>query len=414
MNRRLIWQLASRYLRGKGSANVVPVLSRISMVAIAVSSAAMVVVFSIYNGMEGYVRQLYSGFYPEIKISAEKGKFFYADRATIGKIKAVQGVKAITTVAEDNVMVNNERTGEQKVILLKGIDANYLRVNNIRQYISGEDSVSVGAVGEPHTAIAGQKILNELGADIDNIFSTIQVFYANPDNKNFAASPEDALTTLELHPAGAFAISDEYDDKYLLAPLPLVQQLFHADGRCTSIELKVAQGRDEEVKAALKTALGAAFRVETRYEQNKSMFLVLKLEKWAIYVILSLVMLIASFNMIGALSVLVMEKQKDVAILRAMGAQSGDVRTIFLLEGIMWSLVGGVSGCLLGLVLSLLQQHYGFITLSGAFLMDAYPVQIYLPDILLVLSTVAVVGLLAAWYPARRAVLITAPTLKGA
>lgn len=414
MNRRLIWQLASRYLGGKGSANVVPVLSRISMVAIAVSSAAMVVVFSIYNGMEGYVRQLYSGFYPEVKISPEKGKFFYADSATPGKIRSVPGVRDVTTVAEDNVMVNNERTGEQKVIILKGIDANYLRVNNIRQYITGDDSVSIGAVGRRHTAIAGRKILNELGADIDNIFSTIQVFYANPDNKNFAASPEDALTTLELHPAGAFSISDEYDDKYLLAPLPLVQQLFHAEGRCTSIELKVMQGKGEEVKDALKKTLGPAFRVETRYEQNKSMFLVLKLEKWAIYVILSLVMLIASFNMIGALSVLVMEKQKDVAILRAMGAQSRDVRTIFLLEGIMWSLVGGISGSILGLVLSALQQQYGFITMGGSFLMDAYPVQIHLPDILLVLSTVAVVGLLAAWYPARRAVLITAPTLKGA
>ena len=411
MNGRLIWQLASRYLRGKGSANVVPVLSRISMVAIAVSSAAMVVVFSIYNGMEGYVRQLYSGFYPEMKISPEKGKFFYADRATLGKIRTIPGVKNVTTVAEDNVMVNNERTGEQKVILLKGIDANYLSVNNIRQYITGDDTVSTG---RPYTAIAGQKILNELGADIDNIFSTIQVYYANPANRNFAASPEDALTTLELHPAGAFSISEEYDGKYLLAPLPLVQQLFHAEGRCTSVELSVMPGKAEEVKDALKKTLGPAFRVETRYEQNKSMFLVLKLEKWAIYVILSLVMLIASFNMIGALSVLVMEKQKDVAILRAMGAQSGDVRTIFLLEGVMWSLLGGISGSMLGLVLSALQQQYGFITMGGSFLMDAYPVQIHLPDILLVLSTVAVVGLLAAWYPARRAVLITAPTLKGA
>ena len=160
MNRRLIWQLASRYLGGKGSANVVPVLSRISMVAIAVSSAAMVVVFSIYNGMEGYVRQLYSGFYPEVKISPEKGKFFYADSATLGKIRSVPGVKNVTTVAEDNVMVNNERTGEQKVIILKGIDANYLRVNNIRQYITGDDSVSIGTVGRRHTAIAGRKILN--------------------------------------------------------------------------------------------------------------------------------------------------------------------------------------------------------------------------------------------------------------
>lgn len=190
--------------------------------------------------------------------------------------------------------------------------------------------------------------------------------------------------------------------------------IFHRHGTCTSIELSVLPGKAEEVKTALKKALGAAFAVETRYEQNKSMFLVLKLEKWAIYVILSLVMLIASFNMIGALSVLVMEKQKDVAILRAMGAQGQDVRTVFLLEGIMWSLVGGVTGSVLGLGLSLLQQRYGFITLGGSFLMDAYPVQIYLPDILLVLSTVAVVGLLAAWYPARRAVLITAPTLKGA
>ena len=411
MNRTLIWQLAYRYLRGKRSANAVPVLSRISMVAIAVSAGAMIVVFSVFNGMEDVVKDLYKAFYPEIRITAARGKFFTPDTARTAAILKMQGVTGLTEVIEDNAIVNNVNNKEQKVITLKGIDKNYLAVNDIKESIDGEDSVSTG---HPFTAIAGIRILNELGADIHNIFSVIELYYPNPDNTNFAANPESAFQSLKVHPAGAFHISDEFDGKYIMVPLSLAQTLLRQEGRCSSLEINADAKQAENIKAQLQQMFGTAYNVETRYEQNKTMYMVIGGEKWAIYAILVMVLLVASFNMVGALSMLVLEKQKDIAILKAMGARGGTIRTIFLVEGMLWSLVGGVSGILLGAGICLAQQRFGFVTMGGSFLMDQYPVALQLSDFVLVICTIMAVGLLTSWYPAMRATKAVDPSLKSA
>ena len=408
LNNTLIWQLASRYLRGKRTANAVPILSRISMVAIAVSSGAMIIIFSVFNGLESVVKDLYKAFYPDIKITAARGKFFSIDSARINSFKQLSGVKYITPVIEDNVFANNRE--QQKVITLKGIENNYFNVNGIRQYmVQGADSVSAGDV---HTAIAGWRIMNELGADV-NTLSYIMLYYPNPAITDPVANPLDALQSLKLHPAGVFRIQDEFDSKYVLAPLPLVQELFHEQGRYSSIEISAEPGAVKEIKKQLQQMLGGTYKVENRYEQNKTLYMVMGGEKWAVYAILVLVLLIASFNMVGALSMLVLEKQKDIAILKAMGALPATIRKIFLLEGMLWSLVGGLTGILLGCGICLLQQRYGLVKLGGgSFLMDAYPVKIVAADIALVIFTILVVGLLASWYPAIRATKATDPTLK--
>jgi len=411
MNRTLIWQLAFRYFRGKRSANVVPILSRISMVAIAVSSAAMIIVFSVFNGMEGMVKKLYSGFYPPVKVTVARGKFFTLSPDMPAKIMSIAGVKNITTVIEDNAIVKNTDLGGQKVITLKGIDKGFFKVNDIREAITGEDTVSTG---KPYTAIAGRNIVNELSVDIDNVFSRIELYYPNPENKNLAGNMTDAFRSLEMHPAGSFQISDEHDDKYILAPLSLVQVLLHQEGKYSSVEISIAPGTEEKVVAALQKLFGDGYRVETRYEQNKTMFSVLSGEKWAIYAILTMVLLIASFNMVGALSMLVLEKQKDIGILKAMGALPADIRSVFMLEGLLWALTGGVSGIVLGYIICLLQKRFGFVTINGSFLMDAYPVEMHIADLFLVAVTVSFVGILAAWYPSRRATKAPAPTLKSA
>lgn len=411
MNRTLIWHVAKRYFTGKRKANVVPILSRISMVAIAVSSAAMIIVFSVFNGLEGVVKNLYKGFYPDIKISAARGKFFTPDAVFLQKVRSVSGIEGMTTVIEDNAIAHNAFSGAQKVITLKGIDKNYLAVNNIKDSIVGEDTVSTG---KPFTAIAGRNILAELGVDIDNVFNTIQLYYPNPDGNAASTDMTNAYRSLEVHPAGAFHISDDHDDKYVLAPLALVQQLLHAEAKCSSLELLITAGKEEQVQQKLKSLLGSSYRVETRYEQNKSMYMVLRSEKWAIYAILTMVLLIASFNMVGALSMLVMEKQKDIGIMKAMGAQSTDIRMIFVMEGIMWALAGGLSGITIGAIIVGLQQKFGIVTVGGSFLMDSYPVDMQITDTILVVVTVTAVGILAAWYPSGRATRTPAPTLKAA
>jgi len=406
----LIRQIAFRYFRGKRSANAVPILSRISMAAIAVSSAAMVIVFSVFNGMESLVKEGYNAFYPDLKISAVRGKFFAMDATKLSAVKQIKGVRNITTVIEDNVFADND--GQQKVVMLKGIDKNYFNVNDIRPFIMlGDDSVSEG---HPYTAIGGRHILNELGADVSNVFSNIELFYPDPTVTNPEADPLSAFQSLKLHPAGAFSIEDDFDSRYVLAPLSLAQELFHQKGLYSSIEISADPGAADKVKEQLSQLLGAAWKIETRYEQNKTLYMVMGAERSAVRAILLLVLVIASFNMVGALSMLVLEKQKDISILQAMGTQSQTIRKIFLLEGTLWSLTGGGAGILVGCLVCFAQQHYGLVKLGGSFLVDAYPVKIELSDILLVLTIILIVGISASWYPSVRATKTIDLTLKSA
>ncbi len=411
MDRTLIWQLAFRYLRGKRSANAVPILSRISMVAIAVSSAAMIIVFSVFNGLESVVKDTYKAFYPDLRISATRGKFFKTDSTQLNAIKQISGVQNLTTVIEDNLLANDDDNTQMKVVTLKGIDKNYFAVNDVKKYIThGDDSVSV----VHHTAIAGARVINELGIDINFTDSKVEMYYPNPTVTNPEADPTNAYQVLRLHPSGVFKVQDEFDSKYIMAPLSLAQELFHAEGKYSSIEISTMPGTADKVKEQLQQLFGNGYRIETRYEQNRTMYMVMGGEKWAVYAILLLVLFIASFNMVGALSMLVIEKQKDIAILKAMGANPAAIRKIFVLEGVLWALAGGASGILLGTAICLAQQKFGFIKLQGDFLVPSYPVQIQVPDLALVIVTILTVGILAAWYPAIRATKTVDPSLKSA
>lgn len=407
----LVWQLAWRYLRGKRAGNVVPVLSRISMVAIAVGSCAMIVLFSVFNGFEDLIKDLYKAFYPEIKVSPVQGKFFSASDQQLQALRGITGIKAVTTVLEDNVLLNND--AEQMVATLKGIDENYFKVNTIKPYIyDGADTVSINP--EP-TALMGLYIADQMGVSVNSPFVKLTVYYPNTTVSNLSLNPTEAFQSLVLRPAGVFRVQDEFDRKYILAPLPLVQQLFLQQGKYSSVEVSLLPGADpEDVQTQVSKLFGKDYHVESRYEQNRTMYLVMQTEKWAVYAILLLVLLIASVNMVGALTLLVLEKNKDLAILKAMGSQPRAIRSIFITEGVLWSLIGGMIGLLVGVGLCLGQQHYQWIKLQGTFIIDAYPVALHLPDVLVVLATVLMVGLLAALYPAIRATRVEDPTLKSA
>jgi lipoprotein-releasing system permease protein len=393
-------QLAFRYLRGKGTANIVPILSRISMTAIAVASAAMIILFSVLNGFTNLVSDLYKAFYPEIKITAAKGKFFALDAKQMSVVKTVDGITGLTTVLEDNVLLTGN--DETKVAILKGIDERYLNVNEVKPYIiEGNDSV---AISPAPTALMGLQLANEMGLDITNAFSSLVLHYPNSKSSNLALNPQSAFQTLQLKPDGVFQVQDEFDSKYILAPLSLVQGLMQAEGQYSSVELKLGKNIDpDRVKKELSARLGSNYIIATRFEQNRTLYMVMKSEKWAVFAILVLVLLIASFNMVGALTMLVLEKQKDMAILRAMGAEPATIRNIFLAEGVLWSFTGGLIGLVFGTLLSLGQKHFHWIQMQGNFIIEAYPVSMQWTDFLLILGTILFVGLLAAWYPAVKA-----------
>jgi lipoprotein-releasing system permease protein len=409
MSRLLIGQLALRYLRGKGSSNAVPILSRVSMVAIAVGSGAMIVLFSVFNGFEGLIKDLYKAFYPEIKISAARGKFFPMDKQGFAKISDLDGVLAVTGVIEDHVLIASN--GEQQVASLKGIDSIYFKVNDIAPFMyDGEMRVQEGTTP---TTVVGLHIANSMGLTLNNPLAILDVYYPNTRTSNPSLNPADAFQSIKLKPDGIFRIQDEFDSKYILASLPMAQDLFLQPGKYTSVELSLEKGADlAALKAELAEMLGSSFVIETRFEQNRTLYTVMKTEKWAVYAILVLVLLIASFNMIGALSLLVLEKKKDIAILKAMGATAPTLRRIFMAEGMLWTLLGGGIGLLGGALLCLGQIKFQWIKLEGAFIIEAYPVAMELSDFVLILATVMLVGLLAAWYPARRATRVEDPSLK--
>lgn len=408
MNRVLVWQIAIRYLRGKRSANAVPILSRISMVAIAVGSAAMIILLSVFNGFEYLISDLYKAFYPEIKITTVKNKFFEVDDKLNQAISTTSGIAVITRVIEDNVLINSE--DQPFVAKLKGIDESYDKVNNYKRFVT-EGRKAVATSPEP-TAILGIQLMSLLSLDPDNVFSEVMLYY--PDaSVNAAINPQSAFRSQKLRADGAFQAQDDFDSKYILAALPVVQQLFNAENKYSSLELKLKPGTDvDDVKQTLQTKLGKDYVIETQFEQNKTMYLVMRSEKWAIYGILFLVLLIASFNMIGALSLLVMEKQKDMAILKAMGAERSAIRSIFMAEGVLWSLMGGITGLTIGLLICWGQIQFNWIALPGAYVVDAFPVHIQFTDVLMVIATIIIVGLLASWYPAIRSTRVEAPSLR--
>lgn len=415
MNRVLTARIALRYLRGKRGNNAVPILSRISMVAIAVGSAALLIAMSVFNGLETVVKDMYKAFYPEVRITPARGKFFKAGAISLAAIRSLEDVAAIAPVLEDNALAGDldnlsGSENHQKVVIVKGIENNYFDVNNTRNYINkGVDSLMAGIAP---TAISGYRIANELGVDLNNAFSSIVLYYPNPEVTNPEADPVNAYQQLQLKPTGTFLAGDEFDDKYILAPLQNVQQLLHAPDMLSAIEISTLEGTGGELKKKLTDLLGPGFKIETRYEQNATLYVMMKAEKWVMFLILFFVLVIASFNMTGALSMLISEKKKDIAILKAMGAETADLQRIFLAEGMLWSLIGGLIGVTIGLAVYFVQLNFGIVKIGGAFMVDAYPVDLGFGDVAAVFGAILGVGLVVSWYPSRRAAAHAMPGLK--
>lgn len=401
---KLAAKIAWRYFRGKKSAQAINIISWISIGAIAVSAGAMIVLFSIFNGLEGTVLDMYSAFYPDIKVTAIKGKFFELSAVQKSEIEKINGIALASYAIEDMVLLSGN--DEQKVGTLKGVDRHWFDVSNMDSFIiEGNGRLENNKVYTP--AVVGLNIAAALGVDVENAFSSMTVSYPKPEaNGTFQHNSEAALNSIIVKPDGLFRIQDEFDSKYVLTTFEAAQHLFGMAGKLSSIELKMKPGANAAaIKKELHRLLGSNVLVDDRFEQNKTLYLVMRSEKWAVYAILLLVLLIASFNMIGSLSMVVLEKKTDMVILKSMGATQRLIRWIFLLEGCLLALLGGVLGVGLGLLLCLGQLQFGWVRLPDGFIINAYPVELRVTDFLLVAGTVLVVGILAAWYPARKAAL---------
>ncbi|MEP6465616.1 MAG: ABC transporter permease [Parafilimonas sp.] len=391
---------AWRYFKSKKSTNAINIIAWISMIAITVSTAALIIVLSVFNGFEGLVKNLYGDFYADIKVAPKQGKFLTADETLTKKIQSVPGVRAISfTVEEKAVLVNGDY---QTITYLKGVDKNYNTVNKLSHYITS-GKYDLGTTDAP-AIVAGSGIADAVGADPQSPLSDIVVYLPNRKAKNFNSL--DAMHSYQVKPAGIFSVQQEFDDKYVFTNLGFVQYMLDLDpNQYTGIEIATAKNHDvKDIQQQLQKLLGANFLVQTSYEQNQSLFTVMQIEKWVIYGILSLILLVAAFNMIGALTMLVLEKEKDIAVLKAMGASENRVQKIFLSEGFLLAGTGGILGMLLAVAICFLQMKYHLIKLEGGtFIIDYYPVQMVPQDFILVGVTVLIIAVIASWIPAKKA-----------
>ncbi len=400
----LALRMALRYLRGKGkaTANAVPILSRISIAAIAVGCGALLVLFSVFNGFNAVIDQFYTAFYSDLRIRPAVGKTFELTPEQRAKLAGIKGIQAWSPVLEDRVLAAGEGAGT--VVSVRGVAPEYFKVARLSDYIQmGIDTVSVG--DGQGTALLGIGVAGRLGISPENAFSYLNLHYPNPEASasSVMTAPTDAFQSLRLRPDGIFAVESEFDDHYVIAPLSQVQELLGAGNKISSIEMSLDPKALKSVTAELKTIFGPTLKYENRQQQNATFYGIMAAEKWAVYFILLLVLLIASFNLVGALSMLILEKQKDIAILRAMGATRGTIRSIFLGESLLWSTIGGIIGIVLGALLCAGQQRFEWIKLEGAFLINAYPVALQWGDVGVVFLTAVGLGLVAGILPAWRA-----------
>ncbi|MBS1661118.1 MAG: ABC transporter permease [Bacteroidetes bacterium] len=392
---------AWRYFRAKKSTNAINIIAWVSMTAIVVGAAALILVLSVFNGFEDLVKSLYSTFYPDIKISPASGKTLTLSASQLKQLQTINGVHAFSLIAEDKALLEN---GDSRILAyLKGVDNNFSKVSGVGSRVE-HGTFDLGTDDHPR-AILGSGIEYALGVEADRALLPLRV-YLFRKGTDLAADPTSSLSHEAMSTSGVFRIQQDFDDNYVITNMAFVKRMLglQAD-EYTAVEVAVTDARQtESVRRQLNAILGKGYRVQTRYEQNQALYNVMGTEKWFIYIVLTLILVVAAFNMVGALTMLVWEKQKDIHVLKALGASDGLVQKIFLSEGLLLGLLGGGSGMLLALILCLLQRKYKLIPLQGdSFLIDYYPVKLVASDFALVLTTILVVALLASWIPARKA-----------
>lgn len=393
--------VAWRYLFSKKSHNAINIISIISVVGVALSTMALVCTLSVFNGFRDLIGGLYTAFDPELEVMPSKGKFAAADDSLLLRIKAHPDVAVATECLEENALILFQ--GHPMVFSLKGVGENFDSCTNIRSILAGDGEYMLNAAGVNY-GIPGIGLAQQLGG-FD--YGKVPVCALRKGERINTINPSESFTTGDLFSPGVvFHVSQrQYDDSYMLCSLAFAQELFEQKGQISSLELRLKEGADvAKVKKELRAIVGERFKVYDRIEQQQDMYAVMEIEKMVAYFFLTFILLVACFNIIGSVSMLIIEKRSDMEVLRHLGADEQMLRHIFLYEGRLIALLGAVIGVVLGLALCYAQQEFGLLRLgdsSGTFIIDAYPVSVHLLDVLLVLITVIVVGFCAVWYPVR-------------
>lgn len=394
-------RFAWRYFKSKKSANAINIIAWVTVGVIAFATCCQILVLSVFNGFEDLVKSLYSSFYTDIKVLPAKGKTFVLRPEQLAGIRQQQGVANASLIAEEKALLKNGEA--QTVIYLKGVDENYVFVSGVPGKIS-RGKYYTGTADEP-TLVSGTGIHNAAGLSLTPLQQDTPTIIL-PRKKMANADLLESISEGHVQPAGVFAIQQEFDDKYAITNIDFVknQMGFDAD-EYSAVEIKLKEGADpKEVRQALQNKLGNAYSVLTRYEQNRSLYATMRMEKWAIYGVFTLILIIVAFNMISALTMLVLEKKKDISVLQSMGAGRTTILKIFLTEGLLLGGIGSAIGIVLATLICFLQLQFKIIKIEGgSFLLDYFPVKMMLIDFLMVAVLSAFIAFVAAWFPARKA-----------
>lgn len=394
---RLPFHIAKRYLFGKKSTNVINVITGISVLGITIGTAALIIILTVFNGLENLISGFFNSFNPPLKVSPIQGKSFHEDSINYEALMALDEVLAVSKTLEELVLY--EYDGIQEVGFMKGVDDQFNKVNKIDSIIrKGSFKLENG---ETDQAVFGTGMANKLNISIRKSIYPIRVFAPARGNAMMGAKPYNSQF---IYPAGTFSVQSEEDNKYAIASLEFLRALLGDRHKVGNLEISVAEGYDvSKTKSKVQAIIGDKFEIRDQYEQDASFLRVMQIEKWLSYAIACFTLLLIAFNMVGALWMIVLEKKKDLTILSSMGMSKREIEKIFLSEGVLIALIGFILGSIIAIIVYYLQINIGLVPIPEGSIIDTYPVQIRWPDFIYVFITVISIGFLASILPAKRA-----------
>ncbi len=397
--------IARRYILSKKSHHAINIISGISVCGVAIATAALVCILSVFNGFQGMIADLFTAIDPQLKIMPAEGKYMDAANPSLLELKANPDVEIVTEVIEDNAMAMLHN--RQAMVTVKGVDGNFEKMVDVSKIVFGSGEFKLRADVIDYGVFGLGVLQGRFGVGTD--WDTPVAVYAPKKGERLSlTSPEESFNRDELYcPQVGLSVSQgKYDANYVITSLRFAQRLFDKQGQVTALELKLHEGVDvDKAEERIERQLGGGFVVLNRYEQQEDTFKIMEIEKLISYIFLTFILVVACFNVVSSISMLIIDKKDDVATLRNLGADNSQIARIFLLEGWMISVIGAVAGIVLGVTLCLLQQEFGLIKFGateGAHIISTYPVRVEFTDILLTFATVIVVGFVAVWFPVRK------------
>ncbi len=394
----LPFSIALKYLFSKKSHNVINIISAISAIGIGIGSLALIIILSVYNGFDNLIRQMYESYEADFLITPNSGKTFFLNSDTMHDIESIKGVEAVCPIVEDNIFI--KYGNEQSIATIKGIDSVYERVSSIsKNIVEGEFRTYLGEI--PH-AIVGQKLAQDLRLRT-RFLTKIELFSPNKNMEISLLNPMANLTNINVYPSGIIRLDDSFDKKHIFADLDLTRELLsYADDETGSIEVFVAKGANvNDVEKSLISIMGDSFSVKDRFKQNETLYKMMKGEKFSVFFILFFVIIIISINIYSSLTMLILEKKEDIKTLMCLGATPSLIKKIYINLGMLLSLLGGVTGLIIGIILCFIQQTTGIIQIPGSYIINAYPVKILFSDIAITFTGILLIGFLISFAATR-------------